>query len=169
MKKMLFLLLGISMMAIAPSCKKKSTDPETVYYYASAQIRGGAVNFKTTATFSKLCVLTGVCNTFYTDPAIIDKNYMMIGFPTTAKAGVTYTSDSSYTRLMYVDNAGRKYYSSWGDSLNITITKWEGHGGTGSGTFSGKLRYEVVPPNNPDSIYVKNGTFSAKIWFVTGQ
>ncbi|MDD4555539.1 MAG: hypothetical protein PHP04_15160, partial [Bacteroidales bacterium] len=64
MKKMLFLLLGISMMAIAPSCKKKSTDPEIVYYYASAQIRGTAVNFKTTATFSKLCVLTGVCNTF---------------------------------------------------------------------------------------------------------
>lgn len=169
MKKHIAVLLAIAAIACTTGCKKKSSDPETVYYYASAQIRGAAVNFKTTSTFSKLCVLTGVCNTFYTDPAVIDKNYMMIGFPATAKAGVTYTSDSSYTRLMYVDNAGRKYFSSWGDSLSITITKWEGHGGTGSGTFSGKLRYEIVPPNPADSIYVKNGTFSAKIWFVTGR
>lgn len=169
MKKAHFIITLLALIVIASACKKKSSDPETVYYYANAQIKGVTQSFKTTSTFSKLCVLTGVCNTFYTDPLVLDKNILMIGFPTTVKAGTTYTSDSSYTRLMYVDNTGRKYFSSWGDSLNITITKWEGHGGTGTGTFSGKLRYEVVPPNNPDSIYIKNGAFSAKIWFVTGQ
>ncbi|MCX6276766.1 MAG: hypothetical protein NT004_01550 [Bacteroidetes bacterium] len=169
MKKLLCLLLGLTLMIMAAGCKKKSTDPETIYYYASVQIKGVGNTFKTTSTFSKLCLMTGVCNTFYTDPTVQDKNYLMIGFPTSVKAGVTYTSDSSHTQILYVDNAGRRYFSTWGDSLNITVTKWEGHGGTGTGTFSGKLRYEIVPPNPADSIYIKNGTFSAKIWFVTGN
>jgi hypothetical protein len=151
------------------ACKKKSEDPVTTYYYANAQVKGVNIAFKTTSNFGKLCIMTGVCNTFYTDPAAQDKNYLMIGMPTTVKAGVTYTSDSSHTQILYVDNAGRKYYSSWGDSLSITVTKWEGQGGTGAGTFSGKLRYEIVPPNQPDSIYITNGSFSAKIWFVLGQ
>ncbi len=169
MKRNHLILVILSLVLIVSACKKKSDDPETIYYYANAQIKGVNIAFKTTSNFGKLCVMTGVCNTFYTDPAAQDKNYLMIGMPTTVKAGVTYTSDSSHTQVLYVDNAGRKYFSSWGDSLSITVTKWEGHGGTGAGTFSGKLRYEIVPPNPPDSIYVKNGAFSAKIWFVLGQ
>jgi hypothetical protein len=168
MNKFMFLLLGLSLIIVSTGCKKKSTDPETIYYYANVQIKGIAYTFKTTSSFSKLCVLSGVCNTFYTDPLVQEKNYLYIGLPLTVKAGVTYTTDSSYTRMLYVDNSGRKYFSSWGDSLNITVTKWEGHGGMGSGTFSGKLRYEIVPPNPPDSIYIKNGTFTAQIWYATG-
>ncbi len=169
MKKSYFILTLLALIVIASACKKKSEDPVTTYYYANAQIKGANISFKTTSNFGKLCVMTGVCNTFYTDPALQDKNYLMIGLPTTVKAGVTYTSDSSHTQILYVDNGGRSYFSSWGDSLNITVTKWEGHGGTGTGTFSGKLRYEIVPPNPPDSIYIKNGSFSAKIWFVLGK
>ena len=169
MKTTSLIFTVLALFVIVSACKKKSEDPVTTYYYANAQIKGVNKTFKTTSNFGKLCVLTGVCNTFYTDPTVQDKNYLMIGLPTTVKAGVTYTSDSSHTKVLYVDNAGRKYFSSWGDSLNILVTKWEGHGGTGTGTFTGKLRYEIVPPNPQDSIYVKNGTFSAKIWFVLGQ
>lgn len=103
--------------------------------------------------------------TFYTDPQNQNQNALSIGLPLTVKAGVTYTSDSSHTQVMYIDNAGRYYYSSSGDSLNIAVTKWEGQGGTGAGTFSGKLRLQSTPPVN-DSIYIKNGTFSSLIWFV---
>jgi hypothetical protein len=169
MKPKHLILIGLSLIIIGAGCKKKSSDPEITYYYANAQIKGVNNTFKTTSNFSKLCIISGVCNTFYTDPAAQEKNCLMIGLPSTVKAGVTYTNDSSHTQIMYIDNAGRKYYSSWGDSLVISVTKWEGHGGTGSGTFSGKLRYEVVPPNPADSIYIKNGSFSAKIWFVTGS
>jgi hypothetical protein len=90
---------------------------------------------------------------------------LSIGLPVTVKAGITYTSDSSHTQMMYIDGNGKYYYSSYGDSLNITVTKWEGHGGTAAGTFSGKLRLQSTPPSN-DSIYIKNGTFSSLIWFV---
>ena len=89
----------------------------------------------------------------------------MIGLPLTVKAGVTYTSDSSYTKITCFDAAGRGYYSSWEDSLSITITKWEGHWETGAGTFSGKLRYSGSTPPH-DSVYVTSGSFSAPIWFV---
>jgi hypothetical protein len=169
MKKSHLILTLLALVLMLSACKKKSEDPVTTYYYANAQVKGVNIAFKTTSNFGKLCIMTGVCNTFYTDPAAQDKNYLMIGMPTTVKAGVTYTSDSSHTQILYVDNAGRHYYSSWGDSLSITVTKWEGQGGTGAGTFSGKLRYEIVPPNPPDSIYITNGSFSAKIWFVLGQ
>ena len=169
MKRSHLILALLTLVLMLSACKKKSDDPVTTYYYASAQVKGVNIAFKTTSNFGKLCIMTGVCNTFYTDPAAQDKNYLMIGMPTTVKAGVTYTSDSSHTQILYVDNAGRHYYSSWGDSLSITVTKWEGQGGTGAGTFSGKLRYEIVPPNPPDSIYITNGSFSAKIWFVLGQ
>ncbi|MEI6434663.1 MAG: hypothetical protein WCP32_07455 [Bacteroidota bacterium] len=169
MKTTSLILTVLALLVSVSACKKKTEDPVTTYFNANAQIKGVNIAFKTTSNFGKLCVMTGVCNTFYTDPAVQDKNYLMIGFPTSVKAGVTYTSDSSRTQILYVDNAGRKYFSTWGDSLNITITKWEGHGGTGAGTFSGKLRYEIVAPNPPDSIYVKNGSFSSKIWFVTGK
>jgi len=168
MKRSHLILALLTLVLMLSACKKKSEDPVTTYYYANAQVKGVNIAFKTTSNFGKLCIMTGVCNTFYTDPAAQDKNYLMIGMPTTVKAGVTYTSDSSHTQILYVDNAGRKYYSSWGDSLSITVTKWEGQGGTGAGTFSGKLRYEIVPPNPPDSIYITNGSFSAKIWFVLG-
>ena len=169
MKTNHFILCMAFLILTAFGCKKKSSDPETVYFYANAQIRGINNTFKTTANFSKFCALTGVCNTFYTDPLVQTKNCLMIGIPTTVKAGTTYTSDSSHTQVMYVDNAGRKYFSTWGDSLNISVTKWEGQGGTGAGTFTGKLRYEIEPPNVADSVYIKNGSFSAKIWFVTGK
>ncbi len=155
----------LCVLILATSCKKKS-DPEPAYFYASTQIKGVATTFKTTSNFSKFCILTGVCNTFYGDPSVIDKNALMIGFPLSVKAGVTYTNDSSWTQVLYTDKNGHQYFSHTGDSLRITITKWEGHGGTGEGTFSGKLRYYPDPPLTADSLYLKNGTFSAKIWYV---
>ncbi|MEI7898350.1 MAG: hypothetical protein WCJ26_15035 [bacterium] len=169
MKTKHLILCALCLIVISSACKKKSSDPEQTYYYANAQIKGVNNVFKTSASFSKFCILTSICNTFYTDPLLVDKNCLMIGLPATVKAGVTYTSDSSHTQMMYIDNAGRKYYSSQGDSLSISVTKWEGQGGTGAGTFFGKFMYEIVPPNTPDSIYIKSGSFSSRIWFVTGK
>jgi hypothetical protein len=161
----LFVLSLIILISITAGCKKKSSDPETVYYYANAQVKGVNYTFKTTSSFSKFCILTGVCNTFFVDPMVTNKNLLMIGLPVTVKAGITYTSDSSHTQVMFTDPTGRQYFSTYGDSLNISITKWEGHGGTGAGTFSGKLRYQGPKSFTPDSVYIKNGSFSSRIWF----
>ena len=165
MKTKNLLILGLLLLIAAAGCKKKTPDPGPTYYYANAQVSGVNKAFKTTSAFSKFCLLTGVCNTFYTDPSIQSVNVLSIGLPVTVKAGVTYTSDSSHTQMMYIDGNGKYYYSSSGDSLNISVTKWEGHGGTGAGTFSGKLRLQ----GSIDSIYIKNGTFSSLIWFVVGK
>jgi len=166
MKAKDILIFVLTVMILSAGCKKKSSDPEITYYYAQAQIRGVNSLFKTTSNFSKFCILTGVCNTFYIDPQASGQNVISIGLPVTVKAGVTYTSDSSHTQVMYIDPTGRKYYSRSGDSLNITVTRWEGHGGTGAGTFSGKLMFEGTTPYVPDSVYITNGSFSSKIWFV---
>jgi hypothetical protein len=167
MKTTQLLIFSLSLIILLAGCKKKEPEPEITYYYANAQVKGVNTSFKTTASFGKFCIMTGVCNTFYVDPSSTAKNYLMIGLPTTVKTGVTYTSDSSHTQVLFTDNTGRQYFSSYGDSLMITVTKWDGHGGTGAGTFSGKLRYQdAASPYAKDSVYVKNGTFSAPIWFV---
>ncbi|MEI8006577.1 MAG: hypothetical protein WCI48_10245 [Bacteroidota bacterium] len=165
MKMKNVIILGLLLVIASAGCKKKTPDPGPTYYYANAQIGGVNKSFKTTASFSKFCLLTGVCNTFYSDPSNQNINVLSIGLPVTVKAGVTYTSDSSHTQMMYIDMYGKYYYSSSGDSLNINVTKWEGHGGTGAGTFSGKLRLQ----GSVDSIYIKNGTFSSLIWFTVGK
>ncbi len=167
MKAKHLLILSLSVVILSSGCKKKDPEPEITYNYANAQVRGVNTSFKTTASFGKFCIMTGVCNTFYVDPSVTAKNYLMIGLPTTVKAGVTYTSDSSHTQVLFTDNTGRQFFSSQGDSLMITVTKWDGHGGTGAGTFSGKLRFQdVVAPYTKDSVYLKNGTFSAPIWYI---
>ncbi len=165
MKTKNLLILGLILVITAAGCKKKTPDPGPTYYYANAQVSGVNKAFKTTSSFSKFCIMTGVCNTFYADPEIQHFNVLSLGFPLTVKAGLTYTNDSSYTQIMYIDGNGKYYYSSSGDSLSINVTKWEGHGGTGAGTFSGKLRLQ----GSNDSIYIKNGTFSSPIWFVVGK
>lgn len=166
MKTKISILMMLGMVLSVTSCTKKSSDPEITYYYASGQIRGVNQTFKTSSSFSKFCIIAGVCNTYFADPAVSSKNILAIGFPATAKAGVTYTNDSAHTQIYYFDNTGRKYYSSAYDSLSITLTKWEGHGGSCAGTFSCKLMYEGTAPYTPDSVYIKNGSFAAPIWFV---
>lgn len=166
MKTNQMLLLAFTMVIVLAGCKKKNSDPEVVYNTANAQVKGVNYAFKTTSSFGKFCIIAGVCNTFGVDPNVTSKNAIMIGLPKTVKAGVTYTSDSSATQIMYIDNDGRQFYSTWGDSLSITVTKWEGHNGYGAGTFSGKLRYSADNAKSIDSVYVKNGTFSSRIWYV---
>jgi len=163
MKTKYLLIMLSALMILSAGCKKKKEEP--VYYYAYADIKGVKQTFKTTGSFGKLCLQSGVCNTFYADPQITAVNSLMVGLPVTVKAGVTYTSDSSNTKIVYFDPSGRGYFSSWGDSLTITVTRWDGHGGTGSGTFSGKLRYSGTK-SLVDSLYIKNGSFSSPIWFV---
>jgi len=164
MKTKKWLIFGLLIVIAIAGCKKKTIDPGPTYYYANAQISGVSKTFKTTSSFSKFCLPTGVCNTFYTDPANQNLSLLALWLPVTVKAGVTYTSDSSHTQLLYIDGNGKYYYSSRGDSLNIIVSRWEGHGGTGAGTFSGKLRLQSAKALS-DSIYVKNGTFSSLIWF----
>jgi len=163
MKSKHFLIALAALMMIMSGCKKKKDEP--VYYYATGQISGIVKTFKTTSSFGKFCIQSGVCNTFYADPEVTGVNSLTIGLPLTVQAGTTYTSDSSNTKIVYIDDSGRGYYSSWGDSLVISVTKWEGHAGTGAGTFYCKLRYSGQTPPY-DSVTIKTGSFSSRIWYV---
>lgn len=166
MKTRLQVLAVFAILWLSTGCAKHDEDPQPVYYYASAQLRGMTTNFKTQSSFSKFCLTTGVCNSFYKDPSVLNKNIITIGMPKTVKAGVTYTNDSSWTQISYIDDQSRIYFSSRYDSLTIKVTKWEGHGGMAEGTFSARVFLETSDPKLNDTISIRNGKFSAKIWYV---
>ena len=160
------IILAVLHLLIISGCKKKE-DPVDPYNYASATIKGAKVSFKTKHSFGRFCLTSGTCNTFYVNPDNILQHYIMIGLPKSPKVGTTYTNDSSKTVLLYTDASGKQYFSSWTDTLRITITRWDQSSGIANGTFSGKLRYSPdEPPYIYDSVYVENGTFSAPIWSV---
>jgi len=157
----LFILIA---MIFADSCKKHE-DPPVVYYTASATIKGTLVQFKTTSTFSHLCIFSGVCNTFYVDPYNGLVNYIIIGLPKDVYTGMDLKNGDGGIQILYTDVNGRQYFSSKFDSLKIHVDEWQGHGGWGKGTFMAKLRYSGSQPPLNDSLTITNGNFSSRIWY----
>ena len=162
MKTRIFISVLVILTITGISCKKKSTTDDTVYNTASCKADGTLIQFKTTSNFTKLCIMTGVCNNFQaTSPVMVG-----IGFPADAAAGKTYTNRDSYVQIIYMDSQGRGFYSRSSDTVNIHINTWAGSGGYTTGTFFGKVYYSLsIPPYTMDSVNITEGVFNSKIWF----
>jgi len=164
MKKNILILLLLTIIILAGSCRKHGDDP-VVYYTAGCNVKGSPVQFKTTSTFSHLCILSGVCNTFYIDPNNVATGYIIIGLPKDVYTGMDLKNGDGGIQIVYTDLNGRQYFSSKFDSVRMHVSEWQGHGGWGKGTFTAKLRYSGSQPPLNDSLTLTNGNFSSRIWY----
>ncbi len=159
------LLSALSLSLIMYSgCKKHKDDP-IVYYTANCTIKGVPAQFKTTAAFNRICLLTGVCNQFYVDPGNTGINSLLIGLPLGVYTGMNLKNGDDGIQIVYYDDHGRGFFSTKYDSLTIHIDEWQGHGGWAKGTFTAKLRYSSMDPPAYDSVTLKGGTFESRIWY----
>jgi len=99
------------------------------------------------------------------NPYNIGKLY--IDFPSNVKEGDVFDKTTSGFSLSCYDAFGYEYGLDANDSsvnFTLTITRWEGTGGTASGTFSGILK-TLYKPSEPyyDYIEIKNGKFECPI------
>jgi len=158
------LLASFLSLIMISGCKKHKDDP-IVYYTANCTIKGVPVQFKTTSTFNRLCLLTGVCNQFYVDPGNTGINSLFIGLPWGVYSGMNLKNGDDGIQIVYYDAQGRGFFSTKYDSLAIHIDEWQGHGGWAKGTFTAKLRYSSMDPPAYDSLTLKGGTFESRIWY----
>jgi len=168
MKKNIAILFLLTALIFADSCKKHEDTP-VVYYTASCTVNGKPDQFKTTSTFSRFCILSGVCNTFFVDPNNSQINSLTIGLPLDVYTGMNLKNGDKGIQIVFYDGQGRGFFSSKYDSLAIHIDEWQGHGGWGKGTFTAKLRYSSTVPPYADSITLTNGNFSSRIWYYFQQ
>jgi len=164
MKTRYFIIVFLAIACVASGCKKKKEE-DKVYYTSNFSVNGKVVQFKTTSTFGRFCIMTGVCNSFYLTPdGSLGTSFLSIGFPANVSTGCTYKNGDSNVQIVYGDGNGYRYFSNlWdNDTLLIHIDEWQGHGGWAQGTFSAKLRMDIAPF---DTIYITNGIFSSRIWY----
>ena len=88
--------------------------------------------------------------------------YMLaLELPRDVKNGSAYNQGSTGVMLEYTDGSGVAFRSSTTSStFSITITKWQGKGGYGTGTFSGTL----YASDGGASVTIADGSFLGWIY-----
>ncbi|MEZ7893271.1 MAG: hypothetical protein QMC67_16155 [Candidatus Wallbacteria bacterium] len=165
MKKNILFCLLIAFVFIFSGCldeTQESKDART--YHASFDANNVNKAYSTTVGFTLGTNLTrwktmlGVA--YRLNSGITSSNEISIGFSNGVTLNKTY-NQSNYTDFYfhYIDNDGVKFYNQSNDSFEVKVKQWDGIGGYGAGTFSGKLSED----GGTRSVTITNGQFNAYI------
>jgi len=157
MKKILYCIL---IAAVAIACTKKSDPPPVPY--ASFKVSSVQKTYYNYSKFCKdFCASSTFCGTFDLNDNLLPAELLKVGLPGDPVAGQVFKAGDYRFVFTYVD-PNQKWYGVTGGNLKLTMTRWEGQGGWGSGTFSGWLK-----ASSTDSVYLSDGYFQNWIWTYT--
>ena len=146
------------LLMLLPSCG--NVDHVNIFH-VTFTVDGVTKDYTTNVGFSTLCLYPSgtYCISFLLDSKANEANGFSISVPTAVTKGSVYRETSSSFRCFY-DNASHvRYQTDTSQSFSLTVVKWDGAGGYGSGTFSGTLHNE----SGLDTAIISNGTFEGFI------
>jgi|GEM_PF-4561408 len=98
---------------------------------------------------------------WFEDKDDYEGDYITISLPSTVAVGDTFTQGESGFSFEYKDEDTDTYYEDKTSSFSLTVTKWEGSGGSAEGTFSGTLDRNLG--SGDATITLTDGTFECNI------